>query len=142
MGTGTSFNVVRPNQPTRHVGGSGFGGGTLLDLENIKIGINDFEQLCKMANEGDSNKLDLLISDIAGSDYGSTLKADIIASSFAKAAYMEKRPADKDIAAGILATVSFALGAHITSVCEAEKVSTVVFVGGFWILMESFRIIC
>ena len=131
MGTGTAFTIARPGQPLRHVGGSGLGGGTLLGLANLTIGVNDFDQLCKLAKEGDSNKLDLLISDIAGSDYGSTLKADVIASSLAKAAYMEERPADKDIAAGILASISFGLGAHIASVCESEKVSTVVFVGGF-----------
>lgn len=131
MGTGTSFTIVRPNQPKRHVGGSGLGGGSLLGFSKLILGINNFDELCKLAAQGDSNKLDLLIRDIAGSDYGATLKADVIASSFAKAAYMEERPADKDIAAGILATVSFALGAHIASCCVSEKVSTVVFVGGF-----------
>lgn len=131
MGTGTAFTVVHKGQKMRHVSGSGLGGGTLLALANLTIGVNDFDKLCKLAAQGDSNKLDLLIKDIAGSDYGTTLKADVIASSLAKAAWMEERPEDKDIAAGILATVSFALGAHIASCCVSEKVSTVVFVGGF-----------
>ncbi|KAK8889765.1 hypothetical protein M9Y10_034519 [Tritrichomonas musculus] len=131
MGTGTAFTIIRPGEPMRHVGGTGLGGGTLIGLANMILGINDFDQLCKLASQGDSNKLDLLIRDIAGSDYSPTLKADVIASSFAKAAYCEERPADKDIAAGILSTISFAIGAHVASVCVAEKVSTVVFVGGF-----------
>ena len=131
MGTGVSFTVVAPDEPMRHVNGSAVGGGTLLALSKLILNINDFDQLCKLAAEGDSNKLDLLISDVFGSDYGTTLKADVIASSMAKAAWMDERPADKDIAASILATISFSIGQHVSAICGAHNIKTCVFVGGF-----------
>ncbi|OHT06104.1 hypothetical protein TRFO_26032 [Tritrichomonas foetus] len=131
MGTGVSFTVIKPGEKMRHVGGSAIGGGTLLALSRLILNITDFELLCKLASEGDQSKLDLLISDVFGADYGTTLKADVIASSMAKAAWMEERPADKDIAASILATVSFSIGAHVATIAASQNVKTVVFVGGF-----------
>lgn len=131
MGTGVSFTVVRPDQPMSHVGGSAIGGGTLLALSKLILGINDFNELCQLAARGDSKKVDLLISDVFGSDYGDKLKADIIASSMAKAAYMEERPADEDIAASLLSTISLSIGAHVSAICGAQNVQTVVFAGGF-----------
>ena len=132
MGTGVSFTVVERGKSARHIGGSAIGGGTLMALSRLLLGVTDFQELCTIASKGCSSNLDLLIKDIVGEDYGDgPLKMDVVASSMAKAAWMEERPSNEDIAASIVATVSFSIGAHVATVCTAEKIDTVVFVGGF-----------
>jgi type II pantothenate kinase len=131
MGTGVSFTVNSDDAPTRHVGGSALGGGTLMALSRLLLGITDFQELCSLAETGNSANLDLLICDMFGEDYGTTLTADVVGSSMAKAVWMEERPPDKHIAASLLATVSFAIGAHVAAICGAEKADSIVFVGGF-----------
>jgi type II pantothenate kinase len=131
MGTGIAFTLNEPGVDGKHVGGTGLGGGTLMALSKLILGITDFGQLCELARRGSAAKVDLLISDIVGADYGSTLKADVVASSLAKVALFDERPADNDLAAGLIATVTHAIGAHAAAVCKAEKVDTVVLAGGF-----------
>ena len=132
MGTGVSFTAVERGKDVRHIGGSAIGGGTLMALARLILNVTDFQQLCKIAATGNASSLDLLIKDIVGEDYGDgPLKMDVVASSMAKAAWMEERPPDADIAASIIATVSFSIGAHVASLCAAEKIDTVIFVGGF-----------
>jgi type II pantothenate kinase len=131
MGTGVSFTANSEGEATRHVGGSALGGGTLMALSRLMLGIKDFGELCALAATGDSRNLDLLICDMFGEDYGTTLTSDVVGSSMAKALWMEERPEDKQIAASLLATVSFAIGAHVAAICSAEKADTIVFVGGF-----------
>jgi type II pantothenate kinase len=131
MGSGVAFTVNTEDSEPRHVGGSAFGGGTLMALSWLLLGIKDFRELCILAETGNSANLDLLISDMFGEDYGTTLTADVVGSSMAKALWMQERPPDRDIAASLLATVAFAIGAHVAAICTAEKADTIVFVGGF-----------
>jgi type II pantothenate kinase len=131
MGTGTAFTLNEPGVDGRHVGGTGLGGGTLMALSKLILGVSDFGELCELAKTGQSRNVDLLISDIVGADYGPTLTADVVASSLAKVALFEQRPPDNDLAAALVVTVTHAIGAHVAAICKAEKVDTVVFVGGF-----------
>jgi type II pantothenate kinase len=131
MGTGIAFTLNEPGVDAKHVGGTGLGGGTLMALSKLILGISDFRQLCELAKTGSAENVDLLISDIVGADYGPTLTADVVASSLAKVALFQQRPADNDLAAALVATVTHAIGAHASAICKAEKVETVVFVGGF-----------
>jgi type II pantothenate kinase len=130
MGSGVSFTINGPEIFGRHVGGSAVGGGTLMALARLILGVTDYAQLYALAESGNSGNVDLLIKDIVGEDYGETLKADVVASSMAKAAWGE-RPSNADIAASLFATVSFSIGAHLATLCSAHKIDTVVFVGGF-----------
>jgi type II pantothenate kinase len=129
MGSGVSFTLNTPDVSGRHIGGSAVGGGTLMALAKLILGITDYGELLALAASGNQAKVDLMISDIVGEDYGDTLKAGIVASSLAKAAW-EERPEDKDLAAALVATVTLSIGTHLAALCTAERVDTVVFVGG------------
>jgi type II pantothenate kinase len=131
MGTGVSFSVNEPGVYGRHIAGSAFGGGTLMCLAKLILNVTDFDQLLKMAAGGNTSELDLFVSDIAEGDYGAQLPQDVVASSFAKVALMDKRPADKDIAAGLLEMIGYAIGSHVSTLCAAEGIETAVFIGGF-----------
>jgi type II pantothenate kinase len=131
MGTGIAFTLNEPGVDGKHVGGTGLGGGTLMALSKLILGISDFRQLCELARTGSAAKVDLLISDIVGADYGATLRADVVASSLAKVALFDERPADNDLAAALVATVTNAIGAHAAAICKAEKADTIVLAGGF-----------
>ncbi|EAX86200.1 Fumble family protein [Trichomonas vaginalis G3] len=132
LGTGVSFTVSETDKPVKHAGGSSLGGGTLMGLANLLLGMNDFDELLGLAANGDPNTLDLLISDIYGQNYGSTLKSNVCASSFAKASMNHNNPASKeDIAASLVCTICYAIAGQAAAIARAEKVKTLVFVGGF-----------
>lgn len=131
MGTGVSFVLSSPNADMKHIGGSALGGGTLMGLSKLIFNITNFKDVCNLARRGNNNKVDLLISDVFGQNYGDTLTSDIVASSMAKAALLEERPADEDIAASMIATVSFAIGCQLAALCDAHQAYTIIFIGGF-----------
>jgi type II pantothenate kinase len=113
MGTGTA--VVHFNQNhTKHVGGSGVGGGTIKGLASLICGIEDPLQLDALAMKGSASKLNLTISDL-GYEEISFLGADMTASNFAAV----KSKKAEDLAAGILRLVGETVGI-ISSICARE----------------------
>ncbi len=87
VGSGVSMIKVSGANSFERVSGSMIGGGTLMGLANMLIGINDFEELFELSKKGDNAKVDMMVRDLYGqttSPYG--LQADIISSSFGKAA--------------------------------------------------------
>ena len=63
------------------------GGGTLLGLSNLLTGVNDFDTIIQMAQEGDNSNVDMLVKDIYGNNSPfKELQGDLLASSFAKVA--------------------------------------------------------
>ncbi|MEM2351403.1 MAG: hypothetical protein QXT26_03250 [Thermoproteota archaeon] len=102
-GTGTALVVTRNGGKfTRHVGGTGVGGGTILGLSRRMLGVSDFMVLEEMALRGDLRKVDLMIGDLIGGPIG-ILPANVTASNFGK--IFGEASAD-DIAAAIFQWVS------------------------------------
>jgi type II pantothenate kinase len=61
------------------------GGGTLWGLLSLLTGARTFDEMLGMAERGDNTKVDMLVGDIYGTDYGKIgLKSTTIASSFGK----------------------------------------------------------
>lgn len=131
LGTGVSFTVADPVSPIKHAGGSSLGGGTLMGLANLLLGLNNFDQLLKLASNGDPNTLDLLVSDIYGHGYGSTLKSNVCASSFAKASLNNMPASKEDIAASLICTICYSIAGQAAAIARAENVKSLVFIGGF-----------
>ena len=131
MGTGCSFTLIAPGQDRKHVGGSAIGGGTLMGLAKLLLNVTSFKELVELGSKGDYNAYHLLVSDIYGSSYGSTLKSNVTASSFAKAAVGEVSGSREDIAACLISMICYSLGQQVASVAVGNKTSTIVFVGGF-----------
>ncbi|EAY00078.1 Fumble family protein [Trichomonas vaginalis G3] len=131
MGTGVSFSYLSQDNTVRHVGGSPLGGGSLMGLSNLLIQVNDFDELIRLASVGNASTLDLLVSDIYGQNYGNTLRADVTASSFAKASIENKTAPKEDIAASLLQAICYSISRGASAVGRFENVNCLVFVGGF-----------
>ncbi|OIW31376.1 fumble-domain-containing protein [Coniochaeta ligniaria NRRL 30616] len=96
IGSGVSFLKVSGPREYERVGGTSLGGGTLWGLLSLLTGARSFDEMLSMASRGDNTKVDMLVGDIYGTDYGKIgLKSTTIASSFGKVFRM-KREAESE----------------------------------------------
>lgn len=94
IGSGVSFLKVSGPRNYERVGGTSLGGGTLWGLLSLLTGARTFDEMLDMASRGDNSKVDMLVGDIYGTDYGKIgLKSTTIASSFGKV-FRKKREAE------------------------------------------------
>ncbi|KAL2150316.1 hypothetical protein VTH82DRAFT_7992 [Thermothelomyces myriococcoides] len=85
IGSGVSFLKVSGPREYQRVGGTSLGGGTLWGLLSLLTGARTFDEMLDLASQGDNTKVDMLVGDIYGTDYGKIgLKSTTIASSFGK----------------------------------------------------------
>ncbi|KAJ1336033.1 type II pantothenate kinase [Microdochium nivale] len=85
IGSGVSILKVSGPRTYERVGGTSLGGGTLWGLLSLLTGAENFDEMLDMAAHGDNTKVDMLVGDIYGADYGKIgLKTTTIASSFGK----------------------------------------------------------
>jgi len=96
IGSGVSMIKVSGPRDYKRVGGTSLGGGTLWGLLSLLTGSRTFDEMLGMAERGDNAKVDMLVGDIYGTDYGKIgLKSTAIASSFGKVFRM-KREAERE----------------------------------------------
>lgn len=92
IGSGVSFLKVTGPRDYQRVGGTSLGGGTLWGLLSLLTGARSFDEMLDMASKGDNSKVDMLVGDIYGTDYGKIgLKSTTIASSFGKVFRMKRQ---------------------------------------------------
>lgn len=85
IGSGVSMLKVTGPRSFQRVGGTSLGGGTLWGLLSLLTGARSFDDMLAEAEHGDNTKVDMMIGDIYGADYGKIgLKSTAIASSFGK----------------------------------------------------------
>ncbi|CAK7272124.1 hypothetical protein SEPCBS57363_004972 [Sporothrix epigloea] len=85
IGSGVSMLKVSGPHKYERVGGTSLGGGTLWGLLSLLTGARSFEEMLELASRGDNSRVDMLVGDIYGTDYGKIgLKSTAIASSFGK----------------------------------------------------------
>ncbi|OLN94066.1 Pantothenate kinase [Colletotrichum chlorophyti] len=96
IGSGVSLLKVSGPREYQRVGGTSLGGGTLWGLLSLLTGARTFDEMLDMSERGDNAKVDMLVGDIYGGDYGKIgLKSTTIASSFGKVFRM-KRTAENE----------------------------------------------
>lgn len=96
IGSGVSMIKVSGPRQYERVGGTSLGGGTLWGLLSLLTGARTFEDMLRLAEQGDNTAVDMLVGDIYGTDYGKIgLKSTTIASSFGKV-YKMKRQAEQE----------------------------------------------
>jgi type II pantothenate kinase len=96
IGSGVSFLKVSGPRKYERVGGTSLGGGTLWGLLSLLTGARTFDEMLQLASRGDNSKVDMLVGDIYGTDYGKIgLKSTTIASSFGKV-FRKKRQAEQE----------------------------------------------
>ncbi|KAM7222802.1 pantothenate kinase [Rhypophila decipiens] len=92
IGSGVSFLKVYGPRKYERVGGTSLGGGTLWGLLSLLTGARTFDEMLELASNGDNSKVDMLVGDIYGTDYGKIgLKSTTIASSFGKVFRMKRQ---------------------------------------------------
>lgn len=128
MGTGTALVVAREGgKMVFHVGGTGVGGGTLLGLSARMLRTHSFKALEEMAATGDTRKLDLTVTDIAGGPIG-------VVPSWATASNLGRidgRASENDVAAAVFNLVSQVIGMIVVFASRAYGLEwDVVLVGG------------
>lgn len=96
IGSGVSMIKVSGPKDFVRVGGTSLGGGTLWGLLSLLTGAKTFDDMLGMAERGDNARVDMLVGDIYGTDYGKIgLKSTTIASSFGKV-FRLKKEAEKN----------------------------------------------
>lgn len=94
IGSGVSFLKVTGQRSYERVGGTSLGGGTLWGLLSLLTDASSFDEMLDQAGHGDNAKVDMLVGDIYGTDYGKIgLKSTAIASSFGKVFRIKKAAA-------------------------------------------------
>ncbi|OAF66315.1 hypothetical protein A3Q56_05967 [Intoshia linei] len=131
IGTGVSvIHVISRNQFER-VTGTSIGGGTFTSLCNLLTGSKGFDQAMQLAETGESQNVDLLVSDIYGGNYDLfNLPGDVVASSFAK--LKDKSHASKnDIANGLLTMIANNIGSIALMCAFTKQCNNILFCGNF-----------
>lgn len=125
IGTGTAFISVQDNK-IMHLGGSGLGGGTLINLCDRFININSFNEINSLSCVGDLSNIDLTIQDIT-TDEIQTLPKDITAANFGK---FNKEANNSDIALGIANLIFETIGMMSVFISQNNEIKDFVAVGG------------
>ncbi|KAF7509308.1 hypothetical protein GJ744_008202 [Endocarpon pusillum] len=96
IGSGVSMVKVAGPRQYERVGGTSLGGGTFWGILSLLTGARTFDEMLKMAEEGDNSGVDMLVGDIYGTGYAKIgLKSTTIASTFGKVFKM-KREAERN----------------------------------------------
>ncbi|XP_011311338.1 pantothenate kinase 3 isoform X1 [Fopius arisanus] len=140
IGSGVSILVVYGPNNYKRISGTSLGGGTFLGLCCLLTGCNSFEEAIQLATGGDNTRVDKLVKDIYGGDYGRFgLPGDLVASSllhvcsFGQMNSKDRRNAvsKEDLARATLVTITNNIGSIARMCALNEKVERVVFVGNF-----------
>lgn len=85
IGSGVSVLKVTGHGKFERISGSALGGGTFWGLSRLLLNCSTFDDVIKLTNRGDHERVDMLVGDIYGGAYASLdLDAGVIASSFGK----------------------------------------------------------
>ncbi|UYV75768.1 PANK1 [Cordylochernes scorpioides] len=134
MGSGVSILAVHSPTSYIRVTGSSLGGATFLGLCCLLTGCETFEEAIKLAEAGDSTRVDKSVSDIYGGDYSKfNLPGNIVACSFGKMASQDKRAqaTREDLARATLVTITNNIGSIARMCATNQGIERVLFVGNF-----------
>lgn len=137
---GTGVSILRVDGPRKHerISGSTIGGGTYLGLIRLLTDFEDYEDIMRLAENGDPSKVDMLVGDIYGDNQNALeklgLPANLVASSFGKLTTMDN-PAEgikkEDLARALLLMVTNNIGQVAYLNARLCKTSRIYFVGNF-----------
>ncbi|EDV20060.1 uncharacterized protein TRIADDRAFT_61521 [Trichoplax adhaerens] len=134
FGSGVSILAVQSPDEYYRVTGSSIGGGTFLGLCCLLTGCETFEEALRMAENGDSTKVDKLVRDIYGGSYDKfNLPGSTVAASFGHMMHENKRKqmSKSDLARAALVTITNNIGSIAMMTAHAQKIQRIVFVGNF-----------
>jgi len=125
MGTGTAFIWAEKDKDVRHLCGSGVGGGSIAGLCSRLCGTRKYEQIIRLASDGNVNNIDLTVGDITRNSHPS-LPLDITAANFGN---VSDSATAGDFAAGVVNMVLQSIGTTAVISCRSCSCDTVVLTG-------------
>ncbi|KAG1697217.1 Pantothenate kinase 4 [Nymphon striatum] len=140
IGSGVSIMKVETDNKYERIGGTSLGGGTFWGLGQLLTHTKSFNELLRLASEGDHRNVDMLVKDIYSGDYSQVnLAGDVIASSFGKATNLshnsdseKKLYSEADIARSLLLMVSNDIG-QIASLYAMMHGLNNIYFGGYFL---------
>lgn len=124
VGTGTSVHYVDAEKHSR-IGGTGVGGGTIMGLADLLAGVEDYDRIVRLAQEGKRDTVDLKVKHIyEGSE--PPISGDLTASNFGRVS--EDRNAE-DILAAVIGMVGETVATVSVFAAEKCETSSIVFIG-------------
>ncbi len=132
LGTGTAFVEASRTGGSRHIGGSGVGGGTLVGLCDRLAQTSSFDTVLQLAGKGDLHKVDLTIGDISTKDVGN-MNADVTAANFGKLA---DDAAPEDLVAGVVNMVFQTIGMLAVFALRSSPTKEVILTGTLTVMPE------
>ena len=130
MGTGTAFIRVSGND-LKHLGGSGIGGGTLVGLSVGLINENDISKVAMLAENGDSNNVDLTIQDISKNTIRTCRPMQ------RPTGKMKHNPAKADVAIGLINLIFQVIGMMAVFACEGNPIKDIILTGTLTTLKQA-----
>jgi type II pantothenate kinase len=129
VGTGTSVMLVEA-EGVRRLGGTPLGGGSVMGLGRVLLGTADFDEIVRLAGQGDRRSVDLLIADVYP-EGGFLLPPEASASYFARLARLpdSELPGPPDLAAALMGFVGESVALLSCTHANAQGVVPIVFGG-------------
>lgn len=124
IGTGTAF-VKAENKNFKHIGGTGVGGGTLLNLSKKFAGVDSFQDIEEAISKGSLENVDLTIQDVTENEI-KTLPKDTTSSNFGK---LKETATTEDIAKGIANMIFETIGVMAVFGAQKEKTKNIIVIG-------------
>lgn len=123
-GTGTAF-IKNENGNITHMGGTGIGGGTLINLCKKIIPDITFEKINKSIQKGSLEKIDLKIKDVTTNNI-ETLPKDTTAVNFGK---LDNKATNDDVIIGIVNMIFETIGVMSALIAKGEKIKKIIVIG-------------
>jgi len=124
VGTGTALVEASPDGIT-HIGGSGVGGGMLLNLAARFAGVHNFNGITELAAAGDLANVDLRLSDISREQIGN-LPPGTTVSNFGN---LRDNAASADILLGFINMIFESIGMMAIFATRGDNVKDIVLIG-------------
>lgn len=124
IGTGTAF-VESKGRRHKHIGGTGVGGGTLLNLCKKFGEVHSFQEINEAILKGDLSNIDLTIQDVATGEIVS-LPKDTTSANFGK---LKENILKEDIIAGICNMIFETIGMMSVFATRNKKNRNIIVIG-------------
>jgi len=136
VGTGTAL-VRAADGKIQHLGGSGVGGGTLLNLSERFAGMHSFASLTSLATSGDLAKVDLRLSDISREQIGN-LPPETTVSNFGN---LQDTATHADIVLGLINMIFESIGTMAAFATLNDRVKDIVLIGSLSIIEQAGAVV-
>lgn len=124
LGTGTAF-IKNENGVISHLGGSGVGGGTLINLCKKLVPEAQIEDIYKSGENGNLKNIDLTVQDITTEEI-KTLPKDTTAVNFGK---LDEKASNEDIILGIVNMTFEIIGVMAAFAAKGSNIKNIIAIG-------------